>query len=309
MNLQTLPKCEHHVHIEGTLSPKLLVELAKKHGIEVPTEEYLIERYKNFTGLQDFLDFYYIGMTVLKTEEDYYALMRDYLTQAHHDGVLHAEIFFDPQAHQDVSVMLRGFERAMDLSPVSSALIHCHLRHLPPQIKSYESSRIIGIGLDSAELPFPPALFKDVYAASTLRKTAHAGEEGPAGYIKSALDDLHVTRIDHGIRLIDDEALLQRVVKENVLLTVCPLSNVRLRAVKSISELPIRAFLDKGVKFSINSDDPAYFGGYILDNYLAVQEAFNLTADEWRTISRNSIEGSWCSDEKKAEMLKVLEAW
>lgn len=266
-------------------------------------------------------------MSTLLTETDFEELMVAYLRCAAADGLVHAEIFFDPQAHTDRGVPLervvgglrRGIERAREELDVSAELIMCFLRHLPAQSAvetfaeakrlSYLGQEILGVGLDSAERPFPPDLFRDVFALAGdvgLQRTAHAGEEGPAAYIASALDDLSVTRIDHGIRLIEDDALLERIVRDKVMLTVCPLSNVRLRAVKSVAEVPIRRFLQAGVKFSINSDDPAYFGGYILDNYLAVQAAHALTMQEWIIIATNAILGSWCSPERKVQLLAKL---
>lgn len=268
--------------------------------------------------------------------------MYEYLKHAHSDGLMHAEIFFDPQAHTDRGVPLEivvqglrhGIERGEKEWDVTADLIMCFLRHLPESsaLKTFHSAKslnyftssssssssisptdtfkkIVGVGLDSAELPFPPILFKSVFeaaGAAGLQRTAHAGEEGPAGYIQSALDDLQVTRIDHGIRLIDDPKVLDQIAYRGVLLTVCPLSNVRLRAVECIEQLPIRQFLERNVKFSINSDDPAYFGGYILDNYVAVQKAHGLSKTEWLRICENGIAGSWCCDERKQQMRKRL---
>lgn len=239
------------------------------------------------------------------------------------------QVFFDPQAHISRGVsydtVLAGFnaarERASIELGITSELICCFLRHLSvpecvstfnlPDIQaSYKRGDIIGIGLDSSENGFPPETFKEIYQGAKvlgLRRTAHAGEEGPAQYIKNALDVLDVERIDHGIRLAEDDELLKRVAAAGTLLTVCPMSNLLLRCVSQVAEVPIRKFIDAGVKFSINSDDPAYFGNnYILDNYVAVQDAFNLTVAEWKQICRNSIEGSWCKQARKDEMLLKL---
>lgn len=289
--LRQLPKCEHHMHLEGALTPSVLFTLAAKNNITLPRDdpafqstETLVARYDNFTSLDDFLHYYYIGMSVLINASDFEALAWDYFEHAAADGVAHAEVFFDPQAHLSRGVeyvtILSGFQAARQRAEkqfgISSELICCFLRHLPPkdchatfQLPELQASlrssakegEVIGIGLDSSELAFPPQLFKDVYASAAslgLRCTAHAGEEGPAEYIRSALDDLKVERIDHGIRLAEDEALLQRVVEQGTLLTMCPLSNVLLRCVSKVEEVPIRKFLEKGVRFSINSDDPAY---------------------------------------------------
>lgn len=282
-----------------------------------------------FSDLQDFLNYYYLAMSTLLHASDFEDLMYAYLKRAVSDGLMHAEIFFDPQAHTDRGVSLAtvmsgleaGIARAETDFNVSADLIMCFLRHLPQSsaLDTFDHAiqenllssggKVIAVGLDSAELPFPPDLFQDVYQrayAHGLHRTAHAGEEGPANYIAQSLDLLHVERIDHGIRLIQDADLMARIAKENILLSVCPLSNVRLRAVQNVQQVPIRTFLDAGVKFSINSDDPAYFGGYILDNYLAVQDAHSLSKQQWVTIATNGIEGSWCSRARKDTMLNRL---
>ena len=265
-------------------------------------------------------------MSVLIHVQDFEALAWGYFVRAKADGVVHAEVFFDPQAHTargvDYSIVVEGFKRAcqraeMELG-ISTKLILCFLRHLPVKAaedtfaearKDLESGLLSGIGLDSSEKDFPPGPFQGVYKmakATGGRLTAHAGEEGPVEFIKEALMELDVERVDHGIHLVDDLELMQEVAERKLLLTVCPLSNVRLRAVKDIRVLPIRTFLDKGVMFSLNSDDPAYFGGYILDNYCAVQEAFALTVKEWETIASSAIEGSWCKDDRKKAILEQL---
>jgi adenosine deaminase len=334
--LAALPKCEHHIHLEGSLEPSLLFELAKTNGIALPaddpayrSETDLQARYKQFTSLDDFLAFYYIGMSVLIHAADFEVLAWEYFIKARAHGVHHAEVFFDPQAHLSRGVEYRtiisGFEkaraRARDELGLTSELICCFLRHLPVHESlavfehedlqaSFTNGTIKGIGLDSSELNFPPYLWAEIYQkAGTLglKRTAHAGEEGPAAYIAGAIDSLGVERIDHGIQLYMDTELMRQVAEERILLTVCPLSNVLLRCVDHVGEVPIRKFLDAGVKFSINSDDPAYFGGYILNNYCAVHEAHDLTLEEWASISRAGIEGSWCSVDRKREMLAALD--
>ncbi|KAF2714928.1 adenosine deaminase [Pleomassaria siparia CBS 279.74] len=334
--LKALPKCEHHMHLEGALSPALLFQLAAQNNITLPQDdecyanaETLSTRYKGFTSLDDFLGYYYMGMSVLIQSSDFEALAWDYFQHASADGVQHAEVFFDPQAHMSRGVsyktVLSGFtaasERAETELGMTSMLTTCFLRHLPPKDcldvfesddvqASYEAGAVKAIGLDSSELPFPPDMFRDLYArakAQGLRLTAHAGEEGPSSYISTALDTLHVDRIDHGIRLAEDPELMAKIAARGTLLTVCPLSNVVLRCVDRVEQVPIRKFLDAGVKFSINSDDPAYFGGYILDNYVAVQHAFALSVGDWETICKAAIEGSWCGEERKKEMLAVLD--
>jgi adenosine deaminase len=334
--LRELPKCEHHLHIEGSLSPNLLFQLASTNKIDLPSDDpsfaspaSLESRYERFTSLDDFLQYYYIGMSVLLTSSDFESLAYEYFTRARNDGVHHAEIFFDPQAHTSrgvsyetvVSGLVAAQHRAETDFGLTSKLILCFLRHLSADdanvtykeavaLGHFSDGTVAGIGLDSSEVGNPPEIFREVYEAASgagIRKTAHAGEEGDPTYIERALDICNVERIDHGIRLMDDEKLLKRVANDGTLLTVCPLSNVRLRCVSTVADLPIRKFLDEGVKFSINSDDPAYFGGYILDNYLAVQEAFGLSLDEWKRIADGSIEGSWCNQERKAVLLAKVE--
>lgn len=325
------------MHLEGAMAPHVLFVLAEKNNIALPQDdeaykspEALLERYRRFTSLDDFLHYYYVGMSALVTAADFEALAWDYFQHASSDGVAHAEVFFDPQAHTSRGVkyatVLEGFDRACKRAErelgVTSILTCCFLRHLPPadclQLfqdeevqKSYKTGLVRGIGLDSSEKDFPPENFTELYSKAKdlgLRLTAHSGEEGPASYISSALHNLGVTRIDHGIKLIDDPLLMEKVARDKILLTLCPLSNVVLRCVDTIQDVPIRKFLDAGVPFSINSDDPAYFGGYILDNYLAVHRAFSLSAKEWGDIVRAGIEGSWCSDERKTELLHRLQS-
>jgi len=334
--LADVPKCEHHMHLEGSLSPSLLFRLAAQNSINLPSPavdasfsspESLRDRYKRFTSLDDFLHYYFIGMSVLLKPGDFEALAWEYFVRAKADGVLHAELFFDPQAHTGRGIayrtVLRGFEAACRRAErelgISTLLILCFLRHLPVT-SAEETFRtaegdlkngvLAGIGLDSSENDFPPELFRTVYAsakAAGIRRTAHAGEEGPASYVRGAMSSLDVQRIDHGIRLAEDKALMAEVAQRKMLVTLCPLSNVRLRCVKSVEQLPIRSFLDAGVSFSINSDDPGYFGGYILDNYCSVQEAFGLTMEDWVRIGRAGIEGSWCGDERKADLMERLD--
>lgn len=334
--LQELPKCEHHLHIEGSLSPSLLFQLASANNIEIPSEDpsfassaSLESRYERFTSLDDFLHYYFIGMSVLLKSSDFESLAYEYFTRAHNDGVQHAEIFFDPQAHTSrgitydtvVSGLVAAQLRAEKDFGLTSKLILCFLRHLSADeahvtykeavaLGHFSDGTVAGIGLDSSEVGNPPEIFREVYAAASgegIRRTAHAGEEGDSSYIEKALDVCDVERIDHGIRLVDDEALLKRVAKDKTLVTVCPLSNVRLRCVTKVAELPIRKFLDEGIRFSINSDDPAYFGGYILDNYYAVQDAFGLSLKEWKHIADGAIEGSWCDQQRKTALLAKVE--
>jgi len=323
------------MHLEGALTPTVLFALAQRNNITLPKDNpayssvaALNDRYNKFTSLDDFLHYYYIGMSVLIHASDFEDLAMDYFRRASSQTVHHAEVFFDPQAHLSRGVsyetVLSGFtsarQRAEKELGITSELICCFLRHLPasdcletfslPAVQqSYKSGAIRGIGLDSSEADFPPHLFTDLYAqarALGLRVTAHAGEEGPPSFVTSALDDLRVTRVDHGRRVPEDPELLARITAEEILLTLCPLSNRCLGGVKDIAELPVRKFLDAGVWFSVNSDDPAYFGGYILENYCAVQEAFGLDVGEWATIARNAVRGSWCGEERKREILDAV---
>lgn len=333
--LHGLPKCEHHVHLEGCLTPELIFTLAAKNNISLPdaatNPEYasvatLSKRYEHFTSLDDFLAYYFRGMDVLVQESDFAELAFAYFCKAHSDGVQHAEVFFDPQVHKDrgvaYSTIVDGFvggcKRAERELGISTRLILCFVRHLPVASaqKVYDEAlrsgdlevskdRVHGIGWSSSEVGPPKDMFREIYADATKRGiqlTAHAGEEGDPTYISTALE-LGAQRIDHGIRLVEDEALMKRIAAQGTLLTVCPLSNVALRCVKSVEQVPIRKFLDNGVKFSINSDDPAYFRGYILDNYCAVQEAHGLSVQDWRTIAENSVQESWIGEERKAELL------
>ena len=314
--------------------PSTLFELAKRNGISLPSddpsyqsEEALLERYKRFSSLDDFLAYYYRGMSVLVTERDFEDITYDYLKRAHRDGVMHAEIFFDPQAHLErvsfptvIEGINSGRRRAEKDFGISTLLIMCFLRHLgqkpalelfhSDQVQKYlRSGTIAGIGLDSSEVGYPPELFRQVYEQASslgLRVTAHAGEEGPVVNIQKSLHDLKCQRIDHGIRLIDDPELMRSVASSTTLLTLCPLSNVYLKCIEHVEQSPVRKFLDAGVVFSINSDDPAYLGGFILDNYCAVQDAFGLDTDDWKRICRNSIEASWCTQQRKEEMQSQL---
>lgn len=336
--LAALPKCEHHMHLEGSLSPELLFELSGRNDVSLPSPSEdpaftsvatLYERYAAFKSLDDFLHYYYIGFTVLIHESDFESLAFAYFAKAAGQGLRHAEVFFDPQVHINRGIPYRtvvgGFTKARRRAEaelgVTSLLIPCLLRHLPvpdslgcfqamKDAGHFKDGTLAGMGLCSSETDNPPSMWKEVFAlakAEGVRLTAHAGEEGPAAYIIEALDELAVTRIDHGVNARNDETVMKRLAETQTMLSVCPLSNVVLRGVTKVAEVPIRTFLERGVRFSVNSDDPAYFGGYILDNYCAIQEAFDLSVDEWRTIARNAVEGSWCGAERKKELLGEIE--
>lgn len=316
------------------MEPTLLFQLAARNGITLPdwfpeTVEACATRYSNFADLQDFLDHYYVGMGVLITENDFYELAMEYFSKAKSDGCLHSEVFFDPQGHVErgisMDTVVAGFDRACKDATAkygtSNKLIMCLLRHLPllsgletieAASKHYKNGTIHGLGLDSAEKPFPPHLFTECYATvkekfPEVGLTAHAGEEGDHDFVSNSLDLLKVSRIDHGVNSKNSPELMERLVRENVMLTMCPLSNVKLQVVKDVAELPIDVFFKAGVPFSINSDDPAYFGGYILDNYLAVHSRFGFSLEDWCTIALNGINGSWCDDARKAELKKQVE--
>jgi len=281
-----------------------------------------------FTSLDDFLTYYYIGMSVLIHEEDFEALAWDYFQHASADGICHTEVSFDPQAHTTRGIsyqtVLSGIQsarlRAERELGISVELISCFVRHLPVSSaletfedpvaqEAYSKGIIRGIGLDSSEVEYHPRLYKELYNKARqmgLRLTAHAGEEGPAAYIAGALDDLGVERIDHGIRLIEDPVLMRRVADSGVMLTLCPISNVVLKCVQSLSEHPIQKLFKAGVCFSLNSDDPAYFGGYLLENYCGVQEVVKWGIVEWERICKGAIEKSWCVEERKSVLLDKL---
>ena len=321
------------MHLEGAISPSLLFALAARNSIPIPTSDAafaspaaLLDRYTHFSSLDDFLHYYFVGMSCLIKEQDFEQLAWEYFLKAKSDGVVHAEVFFDPQAHTGRGIayetVVKGFttacQRAEQELGLSTKLILCLLRHLPVEDSTttydqakldLETGRLAGLGLDSSEKGFPPGAWKEIYGTAKtkgIRRTAHAGEEGPVEYIREALSELDVERIDHGIRLAEDKELMREVADKKILVTTCPLSNVRLRCVKHIKELPFRTFLENGVMFSINSDDPAYFGGYILENFCAVQEAFNLTAREWERITKAAVDGSWCNDNRKSYLLELL---
>ncbi|MEV0144246.1 MULTISPECIES: adenosine deaminase [unclassified Nonomuraea] len=302
------PKAELHLHIEGTLEPELVVELARRNGVELPTfdTEEIRARY-DFADLQSFLDVYYDNLAVLRTDQDFHDLAAAYLRRADQQGVRHAEIFFDPQAHLTRGVPLEavfsGLAAAFDESPMSTALILCFLRDRGAEEAETvlraalpHRERFIGVGLDSAEVGHPPSLFRrvfDIAAGEGLRRVAHAGEEGGPDYVWEALDVLKVERVDHGIRAMEDPKLVARLREERIPLTVCPLSNVRLRVVPTLRDHILPAMLDEGLLVTVNSDDPAYFGGYVEDNYRALRDELGVTDDQLDRIARDSFEASF----------------
>lgn len=322
-----LPKAELHLHIEGSLEPELMFQLAERNAIQLPyaSVDALRQAYQ-FHNLQEFLDLYYQGMSVLQTEQDFYDLTWAYLQRSAAEGVIHVEIFFDPQGHLqrgvDFSVQIEGIYRALcdgqTQLGISFRLILSFLRHLSEQ-SAFETlelampwlNRIDGVGLDSSELDHPPEKFARVFARCRelgLRVTAHAGEEGPPEYVWQALDLLKVQRIDHGNRALEDEVLIERLRNEQIPLTVCPLSNLKLCVVEDMSQHPILKLLDAGLRVTVNSDDPAYFGGYLQDNFAALLAHLPITDAQILQLIRNSFIGSWLSDSEKQACLKRLEA-
>lgn len=305
--IRSLPKAELHLHIEGTLEPELMFELAARNGVDLPFSNVeSVRAAYQFTNLQSFLDIYYRGAAVLRTEEDFADLMRAYLQRAIADGVKRAEIFFDPQTHTARGVrfetLMRGFDAAQQglADQIDSALILCFLRHLPEDdaldtLSDAEPflDQVVAVGLDSSEVGHPPEKFARVFKRAKsmeLRAVAHAGEEGPPDYIWQALDLLGAERIDHGVRSLEDPDLVKRLADDQIPLTVCPQSNAKLRVVGSLADHPIRRMLDAGLNVSIHSDDPAYFGGYVGDNYLNTAQALDLSESELTRIAANSIQ-------------------
>lgn len=326
--IEDMPKVELHLHIEGSLEPELMFALAQRNKIDIPfrSVEEVRQAY-NFSNLQDFLDIYYQGMNVLRTEQDYYDLTMAYLKKVAEQNVMHVEIFFDPQGHTDRGVsfdtVIQGITRALDDGHkklnVSSHLIMCFLRHLSEEaaFKTLEQAlpyknRIIGVGLDSSEKGHPPSKFQRVFQKAREHGfliVAHAGEEGPPEYVHEALDLLKVNRIDHGNRSLEDAQLTARLVAEKMALTVCPLSNLKLCVVKDMTQHPLKKMLDLGLKATVNSDDPAYFGGYMNENFKAVADALNLGKNDLLKLTRNTIDASFLNDAGKKQLHQRLDVF
>ncbi|MDM1246663.1 adenosine deaminase [Acinetobacter sp. R933-2] len=325
--IRALPKAELHVHIEGTFEPELMFAIAQRNRIEIPYKS--IEEVKqayNFHNLQSFLDIYYAGANVLIYEQDFYDLAWAYFEKCAEDHVVHTEIFFDPQTHTDRGIafetVITGLKRACDDAHeklnISSHLIMCFLRHLSEDV-AFETlqqalaykDQIIAVGLDSSEVGHPPSKFERVFAKAReagFLVVAHAGEEGPADYVWQALDLLKVNRIDHGVRSEEDETLMQRLIAEKMPLTVCPLSNLKLCVVDDMAQHNIQRLLQQGVKVTVNSDDPSYFGGYMNDNYFAIAEALNLTTEELKQLAKNAFEASFITDAEKKMWIERIDA-
>ncbi|MDQ1129432.1 adenosine deaminase [Microbacterium sp. SORGH_AS_0888] len=324
----TPPCAELHVHVEGTLEPDLIYALAERNAVALPYRDIddLRRRYE-FEDLSSFLDLYYANMAVLQTADDFADLATAYFARAAAGGVRHVDLFFDPQAHLvrgvALATVVEGLGRAIDEAAerfdLTVGLIACFLRDRSPEealavlrdLLSMDAG-IIGVGLDSAERGNPPALFEEVFAlaaANGLRRVAHAGEEGPAAYVAEALDVLGIERVDHGIRSIEDPRLLARLAAEGVALTVCPLSNVRLRAVATMADHPLPQLIAAGVRVTVNSDDPAYFGGYVDDNYRALADVFGWGPAELAALARHSATASFASPEGRQRLLDEIDEW
>ncbi|GAA4800425.1 adenosine deaminase [Actinomycetospora chlora] len=326
--IDTPPAVELHVHVEGTLEPELITELAARNGIALPYRdiEDLRARYA-FHDLADFLALYYANMAVLRTADDFAAMTRAYLRRAAAGGVRHVELFVDPQAHLvrgvPLAAVVDGVAGALaDDAPglgITTGLIACFLRDRPPaeavdvlRALLAADAPLLGIGLDSAEVGHPPGGFAEVFALAAeagLHRVAHAGEEGPAAYVTEALDVLGVERIDHGIRSLDDPELVDRLVRDAVPLTVCPLSNVRLRCTPDLRDHPLATMLHRGLRVSVHSDDPAYFGGYVDDNHRAVAAALGLTRDDQARLAHHAVDAAFVSAERAAELHAEVDAW
>jgi len=324
--LREIPKAELHIHVEGSLEPELMFEIAERNGVVLryaSVEE--VRRAYDFSDLQSFLDVYYEATQVLLYEQDFYDLTRAYLQKIASQNVRHAEIFFDPQAHTGRGVpfvtVITGIRRALvdgeQQLDVSSKLIMCFLRHLSAQEAMETLHRalpykewIVGVGLDSSEVGHPPEDFKAVFDRARERgflTVAHAGEEGPPEYIWQALEELKVSRIDHGVRCVEDPQLVEKLVAEQIPLTVCPLSNVKLRVFDSIQVHNLKRMLDLGLRVTVNSDDPAYFGGYITENFYAAQEELHLSGDDVYRLVKNSFQASFLSAGEKQRLLDELD--
>ncbi len=324
--IREMPKAELHLHIEGTLEPELMFALAERNGIKLPFPDVdAVRAAYEFDNLQSFLDIYYEGANVLRQEQDFYDLTWAYLEKMAAENVCHVEIFFDPQTHTDRGIafetVIRGIQGALAEGQrklkISSRLIMCFLRHLPAEsaMRTLEQALpyrnwIHAVGLDSSERDFPPHLFTGVFRraqAEGFLTVAHAGEEGPSDYIWQALNLLEVSRIDHGVRCMDDDRLVDRLVREAVPLTVCPLSNVKLRVFPVLSNHNLKRMLERGLRVTINSDDPAYFGGYLTENLLATREALDLSREQIVEIIKNGFRGSFLPETEKARYLHEID--
>ena len=324
--IDLLPKAELHLHIEGTLEPEMMLALAARNQIELPYKDVeAVRAAYEFDCLQDFLDLYYLGMSVLVTEQDFYDLTWAYLTRVHEDRLTHVELFFDPQAHMERGIafetVLAGISSALEAANrefrITSKLIMCFLRHLSED-EAFEAldcacehkQEIYGVGLDSSEKGHPPTKFERVFEAARREgfvPVAHAGEEGPAEYVEQSLDILKIERVDHGNRALDNPALTRRLAETQTPLTMCPISNWRLKGIPTLAESPVKKALDAGLLVTVNSDDPSYFGGYLNDNYRAVHEHLGLSESEIVQLAKNSFAASFLSDSDKQDRIEKVD--
>lgn len=323
--LNSLPKVELHLHLEGSLEPELMFELAKRNNIELPFADVeQVRRAYKFSNLQDFLDIYYQGANVLKSEQDFYDLVWAYLVKCKQQNVIHVEPFFDPQTHTDrnvpIETVISGISRALVDGRIqfgiTSKLIMCFLRHLSEEdaFKTLRAAepylgQIAAVGLDSSEQGNPPEKFSRVFTRARdldLQTVAHAGEEGPAGNVWTSINELRVSRVDHGVRSVEDSTLMRHLIETQMPLTVCPLSNVKLRVFENMSQHNILKMLSMGVRVTVNSDDPAYFGGYMTENFMALSTDLNMTKDQAKQMVLNSIDASFTDKERKEEMRRLL---
>lgn len=326
--IKKIPKAELHIHIEGSFEPELMFEIAKRNGVAIKynSVEELKAAYK-FNNLQEFLDIYYAGASVLLEEQDFYDLTWAYFEKIHAENVVHAEIFFDPQTHTNRGVafetIINGIDRALQDAEsklgITSKLIMSFLRHLNEEsaFKTLNEchqfrNKIAAVGLDSSELGNPPSKFQRVFAKAKERgflTVAHAGEEGPSDYVWEALSLLKVSRVDHGNNSLSDSRLTRRLATDKIALTVCPLSNLALKVVDNLENHPLKTMMDKRIMATINSDDPAYFGGYINENYIQIAKALNLSQEDILTLVKNSFNASFLTKEEKASHIENLEAF
>lgn len=326
--LLNLPKAELHMHLEGSVEPATMMTLGRRNAIELPfADEQEARAAYQFKNLQSFLDIYYRSAQVLQTEQDFYDITWAYLQRCHNQHVIHAEPFFDPQTHTDRGIafdtVINGIRRALgdglDRLGISSCLVMCFLRHLSADLAMQTLKQalpykkdIAAVGLDSSETGYPPSLFQEVFERALQEgflTVAHAGEEGPPEYVRQALDLLRASRIDHGVRCNEDPGLVQRLKEEQIPLTVCPLSNIKLRVFERMADHNILTLLDAGLKVTVNSDDPAFFGGYIHENFVSLHHELQLNRDQAARLARNSLDASFASPERKREMTDQLEQY
>ena len=326
--IEGIPKAELHLHIEGTFEPELMFEIANRNNVSIPYQS--VEELKNaynFNNIQEFLNIYYAGASVLLKEQDFYDLTWAYLTKVHEQNLIHTEIFFDPQTHTDRGVffdtVIQGIHNALvdgqEKLGISSKIIMCFLRHLDEaaafdtleQALPYKEW-IVGVGLDSSEMGHPPSKFERVFSKAREEKfitVAHAGEEESASYVWEALNLLKVSRIDHGNRSLDDDQLIQHLAEKQMPLTVCPLSNLELKVVEDLKNHPLLQLMDAGLMVTINSDDPAYFGGYMNENYIQIAFALNLSKKQITKLAKNSFKSSFLPDSEKEKLINQVETY